>query len=276
MLEEEQFMTDPLSPVVDTSTVETPIVETPVQAQPQSTPQGKPEESKPPVERTVSVGDDEYPVDEKGFIQIPATAFKKRLNRYSKNQLREAFGTDDIADLKARLDEHGNLKAKSEKERLATLAKEERLSEELAKERNARTLAETKAAKLVEDREYQAADTEVRSTAEQYIKPGKMAKLAVYEFGEYVRELDDDEADALKPKDVKAWFEKYAKENPELALGSKPEKKTERKPISHGAGDQESPPPMPISGGKTARPGQPNSMTDEEYRAYKASLGIRS
>lgn len=229
--------------------------------------------------KTITVGDDEYIVDPRGMVQIPMAAFKKRLNRYNKTQLKEAFGTDDVEDLKSRLAEHGELKAQSEKQRIATLKKEEQLAEELAKERKLREEMEHRANQLAEDREYREADQEIRQLAESYVKPGKFVKLAMVEFAEYVRELDDDEAEKLKPRDVRAWFEKYAKENPDLAKPDKAgEKKPEvKKPISHGAGDQGSPPAAPAGvGGKTPRPGAANSMTDAEYRAYKASLGLRS
>ena len=231
--------------------------------------------------QTVEIGDDEYPVDAKGNIVMSASTLKRRMGRYSKKQLMDTFGTDDVNDLKARLDEHGKLKAQSEDQRKKQLAKEEQLAEDLAKERDKSARAEARANQLAEEREYQQADSEVRTTAEKHIKAGKPTKLAVYEFGEYVRDLDEDEAAKLKPKDVDAWFRQYAEDNQEFAKGAKePEPKKEakpgeRKPLSHGAGDAGAAPrAASATDAKTAKPGQSNSMTDAEYRKFKHDQGL--
>ena len=72
--------------------------------------------------KTVTIGDDEYPVDAKGFLSISVQTFKRRLNRYSAKQLKDTFGTDNVDDIKSRLDEHGKLKAQSEEQRRKQLA----------------------------------------------------------------------------------------------------------------------------------------------------------
>ena len=233
--------------------------------------------------KMVSIGDDEYQLDAKGYINISAQTFKRRLSRYSAKQLKDTFGTDDVADIKARLDEHGKLKAQSEEQRRKQLAKEEQLAEDLKRERELRTAAESKAEQLAEEREYREADSDVRKAAEKYIQPGKFSKLAVVEFAEYVRDLDDDDARKLKDKDVDAWFRQYAEDNAELAKGAKPGKPDEekekpaRKPMSHGAGGAGADPPAtPQNGGKTPKPGTPTTMTDAEYKALKRSQGINA
>lgn len=233
----------------------------------------------------VTIGDDDYPVDKDGYLRISVQTFKRRLGRYSKVQLKEFFGTDNVEDIKARLDEHGKLKEKSDAEHRKTLAKEEQLQQERDKERKRADDAEARATKLAEEREYNQADQEVRAAAEEFVKPGKLAKLAAYEFGEYVRDLDEDEAASITKSDVKKWFRQYAIDNPEFAKGAGPakseeagdDKAKERKPLSHGAGEQGgAPTPAPAVGGKTARPGQPGSMTDAEYRAFKRQQGINA
>jgi hypothetical protein len=230
--------------------------------------------------RTVSIGDDEYDVDEGGYVKIPATAFKKRLNRYTKAQLKEAFGTDNVEDIKLRLDEHGKLKAKADEDHKKTLATEERLQLERDNEKKLRIAAESKAEALAEEREYREADHSVNETASRHVD-AKFTDFAAYKFGCYVRELDDDEADAIKPKDVASWFKQFAADHPEYAIGAKPaaaadDKPKVKKPMEHGAGGGVAPPPAPASGGKTPRPGQPNSMSAEEYRQWKKDQGIRA
>ncbi len=228
----------------------------------------------------VTIGDDDYPVDADGYLKISVQTFKRRMGRYSKVQLREAFGTDDVDDIKARLGEHAKLKAKAEDDHKKTLAKEEALALERDKEKTRADRAEARAAQLAEEREFHEADSEVRAAAEKHVKPGKLSKLAVYEFGEHVRDLDDDEAAKLTKRDVDKWFADWAKENPDYARTAKDDKdkkddKGVRKPMEHGAGDAGAAPKAADSpGGKTARPGQANSMSDDEYRQFKRSQGL--
>ena len=232
--------------------------------------------------QVITIGDDEYETDEKGYIKIPASSFKRRLNKYSKAELKAAFGTTDVDDIKARLDEHGKLKAKSEEERRKQLAKEEQLAEDLRKEQDARKRAEMTAAKLAEDREYRDADQAVRRSASKYIANERFLKLAVYEFGEYVSdELDESEANALTPADVDKWFKKYSEDNPDFSKQqqgkSKEEKPKEKRAMSVGGGESNvEPKSLPTHNGKTPRPGQSNSMTDKEYKDFLATHGIRT
>ena len=230
--------------------------------------------------QVITIGDDDYPVDGEGFIKLSSQTFKRRLSRYNKVQLKEAFGTDDIADIKSRLDEHGRLKAKADDDHKKTLAKEEQLQLERDNEKKLRIAAEAKATQLSEEREYREADRSVTDAASKHIA-AKFTDFATYKFGCYVRELDDDESDAIKPKDVSAWFRQFAADNPEYAVGAATvadDKPKVRKPLEHGAGGgvAPSPAPAPATGGKTPRPGQPNSMNAEEYRQWKKDQGIRA
>ena len=233
--------------------------------------------------KTVTIGDDEYPVDAKGFLSISVQTFKRRLNRYSAKQLKDTFGTDNVDDIKSRLDEHGKLKAQSEEQRRKQLAKEEQLAEDLKKERDRADKAQARADQLAEEREYREADQDVRKVAERYVEPGKFSKLAMVEFAEYVRDLDEDEVSKLKDKDVEAWFKQYADDNPKLAKGAKPgkgeddDKSKVRRPIEHGAGAAGADPKAtPQEGAKTPKPGTPTTMTDAEYKAHKLSRNIRA
>lgn len=226
--------------------------------------------------RTVAIGEDEYDVDEKGFVKIPATAFKKRLNRYTKSQLREAFGTDNVDELKEKLTEHGKLKAKSEEERRKQLAKEEQLAEDLRKEKTAREKAEQTATRYREEREYQEAESDVQRLAKKYVDPDYI-DYVVFKLGSHIRDLDVDEANRLKETDLEKWLKGFAEDHPKYSKGTKDERKAEiKKPLTHGAGDPGSPNPTQSAGGKTARPGQPNSMTDAEYREFKRQHNIHT
>ena len=229
---------------------------------------------------TIEIGEDTYDVDDKGRIMISAQAFKRRLNRYTKNELKAAFGTDDVDDLKSRLDEHGKLKAKSEESRRSQLAKEEQLAEDLRRAKEEAEEARAEAMSLKDARDIHETDSHVRDIASGYVRNAKCAKLAATEFKEYVRELDPKEVDRISDKDIKAWFKDWADENPDFAKTAESTKgngqEHERRALNVGAGDDQGakPKPIPAGSGKTAKPGHPNSMSHEEYKAFLKAQGI--
>lgn len=228
--------------------------------------------------KKVKVGDDEFDADERGNINIPVKAFESRLRRASKRALEEAFGTTDVASIKKKLARAAELESKQEEATRAQMSELERLRADLKAKDEKLTEASTQLETIRSEREFERTDSVVMTTATKYVDP-KYAGVAAIQFGQYVRdELDDKEAKAMTTKDMAAWFEEYAKENPALAVKApkapKEEPAARREPLNNGAPERKPSPRPDAQGSKTAKLGQANSMTSEEWAAYKKQHGI--
>lgn len=79
-------------------------------------------------------------------IVMTKEALSARLTRATRSAFKNEFGTEDPAEVKAKLEQLSKYEAEKEKERLASLSREQQLSEEVAREKAARTAAEKEAA----------------------------------------------------------------------------------------------------------------------------------
>lgn len=215
--------------------------------------------------------DDDLPEDGELF-QLSRSALAKRLDRHTKRELRERFGTDDFDAIKAKLDAAEKYEAEREEKRRAQLTREQRLKEDKAK---AEERAQAAEAKLQEERdriEVREVDTTVRSILPKFIRDDKASmKFATFELKQYVLGLDDE--DVGDPEQVvEEWAKKFVEEYPQFAReGAAPQAK--EVPLDTGTRPQR---PEQLKGGteKDPRPGRPNSMTRAEFAAYKRRLGL--
>lgn len=203
-----------------------------------------------------------------GMVQMPMASFTRRLQREAKKTLRELFGTDnraEILEMKKSLDKY---RTEEEEQRKKNLAEIERIREEAAADKRAREEAEERASSLEQERMAERYDESVKSIATEYIKP-KFYRHAAEDLRDFLREEYEDNLDAVNKKVIADFFREYAEENPEFALEQR------SVPISNGASANR--PTAPVSGNmqsKTARPGQPNSMSNAEYRALLRERGL--
>lgn len=216
--------------------------------------------------------DDEIP-DDTELVSMSKTALAKRLDRHTKKELRERFGTDDQEKIKADLAELADLRAKRDEKRRAEMSENDKLKEDLAKERKAREDAEAKAQKTVDAQTFAEYDTTAKEVFGDKIAP-KHVKRAMRELKEHIMGLDESETPS-DPKKAKKVFDKWTKEwlaeNPEFAKQVEEPKKI---PLNTGAN-----PKRPEKGEsnlahKTAKPGQVNSMSRAEYNEFKRSRGL--
>lgn len=217
--------------------------------------------------------DDEIPEDSE-LISMSKQALTKRLDRHTKKELRERFGTDDYAKIKADLDELATFRAKKEEERQAALTKEQKLQEERDKEKKRADEAEAKLQKEHDSKVFAEYDNTAKEVFADKVAPKHM-KRAMRELKEHVLGLEENET-PNDPKKAKKVFEKWTKdwleENPEFA---KPVEEPKKIPLTTGSnpnakrekGDAQ-------LASKTAKPGQVNSMSKAEYAAYKRERGL--
>lgn len=218
--------------------------------------------------------DDELPEDSE-LVSMSKQALTKRLDRHTKKELRERFGTDDYTKIKADLDELAGFRAKKEEDRKSALTKEQKLQEERDAEKKRADDAEAKLQKERDTQVFAEYDTTAKEVFADKVAP-KHVKRAMRELKEHILSLDDAEA-PTEPKKAKKVFEKWMKdwleENPEFAKPAAEEPK--KIPLNTGSnpnarrekGD-------PSLAHKTPKPGAVNSMSKAEYAAYKRERGL--
>lgn len=216
------------------------------------------------------LGDDEDP-EEKELYRLSGKALQGRLGRYNKKQLKDHFGTSNVDEIKAQLAEHKELKAKQEEARREKLDSEAKLKEDVEKERKRAETAETRAREVEDAHVVDKQQTRIEKSATAHIDED-LVDDAVERFRKHILSLSPKQVKKFTSEDVGAWFEKLAKDKPKFAKGgapvADPEADKKKQPITNGGGGARRPPPISADGQKkTARPGQPNSMTKAELKA---------
>ncbi len=265
---------------------ETTKAETKVEAKPPSSEakdskaEDKKEAPKGPQPLQLSEDDDEIPEDAE-LLQLSKAALSKRLARHTKKELRARFGTDDAADIKAKLDRLDEFETKAEEERRKQLTREQQLQEDLENERKARTKAEKAYERTVEFQTFSQFDQAATSAIAKHFEPG-FEDYAIVKLKAHVSSLDDEDA----PRDAKKaaavfdkWAEKYVKENPKFARAQEKEKEPEKREVkkvtlTNGADPHRPERGEPNDAKKTPRPGLKNTMSKAEYANFKRQNGL--
>jgi hypothetical protein len=247
-------------------------------------PASAPAPEKKPVEKTepkvtpeakqpkkLSGEDDDIPEEEE-LLQLSPRALKSRLARASKQQLKEAFGTDDVDLIKKKLAAGDEYEKKKEEDRKATLSKEEKLREErdtaIKEARETRSLLEVeKTARIVEKQ-----DGRITRIAEQHLKPKHVSKFLPDLAKALLKAADEGDRKLIKNEEawIESWFKQQVEEEPEFgkdfgkaAEGGEPPKKL---PFTNGSSGSRPQPAGNSGSPKTGAPGKPNSMSDKEIR----------
>lgn len=219
--------------------------------------------------KKLSGDDDEIPEEEE-LVQMSPRALKARLTRASKAQLRDAFGTDDIDDIKKKIALADEATKKQEEERKARLTKEQKLQEELDAANKVLADTRTKLEEAERTRVVEKQDTRIHRIASNHVD-GDYIEDSFPHLARAIRQAVK-EGDKKFAKNEEAWIENWYKEyvekKPKLGkdFGKEAEKPpTMKVPFTNGV--QGKPAPQQTSGQpKTAAPGRPNSMSDAEIR----------
>lgn len=203
-------------------------------------------------------------VDKDGNVSLPWKSLQSRINRASKAALKSVFGTDDREAIKQSKAEYEKLLAEREK------AHREQMTA-LEREKSDREKAERRAVKAEKALEAQEsaqviaeANREVTKIAEKFFVDD-YSDYATTRFRMHLKSLDDDEVEKLTQKDVETWFGEFASKHPAMSKKAKP-KEVEKPAITNGVDAKNRSSAKSVSEDKTARPGQPNSMSKEEIR----------
>lgn len=238
-----------------------------------------------PTRKLVADADEDLPNDA-DLIEMSPALLKKRLERFSRKQLRDRFGTEDMDAVKKDLDELATLRAEAEQRRMASLTETEQLREQVMAATRRAEQAEQRAEQVMTERVVAEQDQSVMAIMKQHINP-RYLKHESRNLAEYVSGLS--EAELADPEaTIEAWCKQAISEDPALGI---PQQQPEAAP---GAALQPAPGtpvrpavPVPVSNGanvqrpgqaspggaqgpaSTYAPGRSNSASDREWRELK-------
>lgn len=210
--------------------------------------------------------DSELKADDKGNIKLPYKAFKTRITRASKAALKSVFGTDDREQIIKMKEDYEKMLSDRETDRRTKMAAEERAKEDLEKAH--KKISDLEARELARQEAADAEREEKRITniASKYVDAGAL-DLAHYKFAKHLKKFSKDELNEFDDERIENWYQKWAAKNPKLAASAPKEEK--KVPVNVGASQPVKPSPKGSDTQKTAARGYANSMTDEEWKAYK-------
>lgn len=206
-------------------------------------------------------------------------ALNDRLARARRQALIDVHGTDDVEAIRAKLARTEALEKEADERKRAQMSEVERLQHDLARERQRAVAASTEARDLRERQEIREQQTVIESIASRHVAP-RYVGMASRELREHLRALDPKVVDGWTDREIAKWFQTFATKQPEIAA-SAAARARQRTPV--GANTQTPRPATSQStptssagtnGGKTFRPGQPNSMTRAEAREAARKQGF--
>ena len=243
----------------------------------------------------------------RGGTQVPPESVAARIDRERRRLLREEYGTDDMTRVaqireqrKSEAERFKALSTAEEARQREAMTAQQRLEADLAKERERVVALETQIRELKEAQVIDRQTAQLTEIASKHIDPS-LAEWALSRFQRHLREMPVEQIKRLTPRAIDRWFAKFAEDNPrarkELPTGSAkapdqaparvepaPEKQPRRVPLATtparagGAPKPRAPggpAPAGTVGGKTLKPGLPNSMTRAEVQEFMKSKGMR-
>lgn len=239
----------------------------------------KQEAPKKPEAAQLGEEDDDIP-DNAELLQLSKSALTKRLQRHTKKELREHFGTDDPGEIKSKLEKFAEYEAKAEEERRKQLTREQQLQEDLEREKRRAEKAERDLQNTVDRQTFAEYDAVAKSVFDKYFDDDEDTRdFVAARLKKHVFAMDDKEAPSDPKKAEKvfdAWAKEYAKKHPKYAKKAPEPEKPEPKKIALNTGTAPTKPERgnPDVATKTPRPGQANSMSKAEYAEWKRRHGI--
>jgi hypothetical protein len=223
--------------------------------------------------RTLTDADDDVPAEGELF-QLSRGALKSRLERYSRRQLRERFGTDDPDAIKVKLDRAAELERQEDERKRAAMSEQDRLKADLAAAELRNQETEARLREVTDQRTYDAAETRLSRIAERFIDPDYVdPELTAY--AKHLRTAYSKEDLAkLSDADIEKYFKERVEKKPKLAkdFGVAPPKPPVA-PLNNGVTTNDKPPPAPPPNGKKFAPGA--GLTPQQARAEASKLGYR-
>lgn len=224
--------------------------------------------------KAVQLGDqDDIPADAE-LLQLSKKALGSRLERHTRKELKERFGTDNPDDIKAKLDRLAEFEAKQEEQRLAQMSELDRVRE-----------SETKAlqkAQEWEDRYRQTVTAQVVRTEQNRIEritsqllDPDFLEVELQKFARHLRKTySKEELNALPDSEIEQYFKNRVAEKPKMAKDYRPEPVVTTAPLTNGPRAENRPAPPPgVQPEKSFSPNSSNPMSRSEARAEARRQG---
>ena len=224
----------------------------------------------------VMIGDaDEIPGDAE-LLTLSRAALKSRLQRATRSELKERFGTDDPEDIKQKLDLLATYEAEKEETRLANLSELEREREMRARAEGERDEWKRQHGELRDSYLVRKEHSRIESIASKHVDP-TMQDYALGQFQRYLTSsLSDEQIENLTDPEIEQWFTQKVREIPKLArdFQAAPPPPPAIVPLSNGpqAGNQPAP-PQGVQPTKSFSPSAANAMTRQEAIAEARKQG---
>jgi hypothetical protein len=207
-------------------------------------------------------------------VQLSTSELNDRIARAKAAAFRDVFGTDDVNEIRSKMQRAEELEKQAEASRLAQMSEVERAKHEAQKARQEATryraeLARTKEREIVRDQQSVIERLASRHVDSNYIEEASVA------FARDIANRDPKEVASYGEKDISKWFQNYVARKPAFAASPKA-RRSEVKPAS-----APTPPPRPATPSNAStntpakyfHPGRANSMTAAEAKAEARRLG---
>lgn len=239
-------------------------------------------------------GDSDEIPEEAELFELSASALKKRLSRHTAKELKAAFGTSDLGDIKKRLDKAASLEKDDEERKRAEMTEKQKLEADLKASRQREADANRRALRVQEDRIVEKEENRITKIAEKYVDTDPDVVEVIFKrLGKFLRsEFTDDQLKKLPDAKIEKWFKEYATEHPKharehrnagddtgAAAASTTAKPAPKKvPLTNGPETGDRPGKGDVSG--TAQttnfsPSKGTPMTSQQARAAAAKEGYR-
>jgi len=206
-------------------------------------------------------------------------ALNDRLVRAKRQGLIDTFGTTDTDAIKAKLAKADALEAEAEARKREQMSEVERLKHDLAVANQTAQRARAEVHTVRERQMVQEQQGVVERIASRHVASAYVQDAA-FLFAKHLRDnVQPADLARYTDKDIAKWFQTFASRRPAFAASTQARTKV-RAPVGSPA-----PAPRPNApasalvapaggGGRTIRPGQPNSMSREEARAEARKNGF--
>lgn len=247
------------------------------EAKPDPKPEKKPDPKPEPRKHALGKADEEIPEDA-DLVEMTPRQLRSRLDRHTKAELKERFGTDSYDEIKKKIDRAEELEKAEEERKRAAMTEAEKLKADLEAEREAHKKTKERADTLYAQRDFDRVDSRMTRVAEKHIDPDylevELPKLAAW----ILENFDDKEAAKITDAQLDKYFKERLEAKPKLAkdydekVAKAAAKEDKKKVGANNSPKEENRPGEKRNGdtspaeGKTFKPGQQNTMSKQEAK----------
>lgn len=196
---------------------------------------------------------------------------KDRIRRAQSSVLKELLGTDDATAIRERLAKVDAIEKQAEEAKRAQMTETQKMQHDIVKARGERDRYRTELAMAQEREVMREQSVFVERIAGGHVNPAALEEASVA-FARAVSKTDPKIVAKWTERDINTWFKSYVARKPFMGRTAAPSAEPQRRVVERPGGAMR-PAPRPTApassqanGGKTFRPGQPNSMTRAESR----------